>query len=35
LFCIRLHFVRKERIGVEKISAKRFLTISEVGRSRP
>jgi hypothetical protein len=35
LFCIRLHFVRKERIGVEKISAKRFLTISEVGRSCP
>jgi hypothetical protein len=29
LFCIRLHFVLKERIGVEKISAKRFLTIGE------
>jgi len=29
LFCIRLHFVLEERIGVEKISAERFLTIDE------
>ncbi|UWU73095.1 hypothetical protein N2603_23620 [Bradyrhizobium huanghuaihaiense] len=32
LFCIRLHFVLEERIGVEKISAQRFLTIDEVAR---
>ncbi|MBM7482495.1 hypothetical protein JOE52_001477 [Bradyrhizobium canariense] len=32
LFCIRLHFVRKERIGVEKSSAKRSLTIGEGAR---
>lgn len=32
LFCIRLHFVRKERIGVEKICAQRFLTIGEGAR---
>jgi len=29
LFCIRLHSVRKERIGVKEISAQRFLTIGE------
>jgi hypothetical protein len=33
LFCIRLHFVLKERIGVEQIGAKRFLTIDEIARS--
>ncbi|MCP1766374.1 hypothetical protein [Bradyrhizobium japonicum] len=32
MFCIRLHFVRKERIGVEKISAARLLTIDEGAR---
>ena len=32
LFCIRLHFVLAERIGVEKIGATRFLTIDEVRR---
>ncbi|MEY9465662.1 hypothetical protein ABH973_006075 [Bradyrhizobium ottawaense] len=32
MFCIRLHFVLKERIGVGKISAKRFLTIDESAR---
>lgn len=29
LFCIRLHFVPKERIGVKEISAERLLTIDE------
>ena len=29
MFCIRLHFVLEERIGVGKISANRFLTIDE------
>jgi hypothetical protein len=29
LFCIRLHFVLEERIGVGKISASRFLPIDE------
>ena len=29
LFCIRLHFVLEERIGVGKISENRFLTIDE------
>ncbi|MDX3969261.1 MAG: hypothetical protein QHD01_22070 [Bradyrhizobium sp.] len=29
LFCIRLHFVLEERIGVAKIGAERFLTIDE------
>ena len=32
LFCIRLHFVLEERIGVGKIGAKRFLTIDESAR---
>ncbi|TQF37213.1 hypothetical protein UNPF46_19795 [Bradyrhizobium sp. UNPF46] len=32
LFCIRLHFVLEERIGVEKIGAGRFLTIDEGAR---
>ncbi|MBR0883329.1 hypothetical protein ABIF65_003258 [Bradyrhizobium japonicum] len=32
MFCIRLHFVRKERIGVEQISAARLLTIDEGAR---
>lgn len=32
-FCIRLPFVLEERIGVAKISAKRFLTIDESVRS--
>jgi hypothetical protein len=32
MFCIRLHFVLEERIGVEKISAKRFLTMDEAAR---
>ena len=32
MFCIRLHFVLKERIGVGKIRAKRFLTIDESAR---
>ncbi|OAF19598.1 hypothetical protein AXW67_02175 [Bradyrhizobium neotropicale] len=29
LFCIRLHFVLRERIGIEEISRERFLTIDE------
>ncbi|MCK1707643.1 MULTISPECIES: hypothetical protein [unclassified Bradyrhizobium] len=29
LFCIRLHFVLKERIGIEKTSTARLLTIDE------
>ncbi|MDE5446951.1 hypothetical protein GWG65_37595 [Bradyrhizobium sp. CSA207] len=29
LFCIRLHFVLKERIGIDKTSAARLLTIDE------
>ncbi|WP_426608939.1 hypothetical protein [Bradyrhizobium sp. McL0616] len=32
LFCIRLHFVLKERIGVEKISATRVLMMDEGAR---
>ncbi|MGY4624645.1 hypothetical protein [Bradyrhizobium sp. USDA 4486] len=34
MFCIRLHFVRKERIGIEKISTRRLLTIGESARRR-
>src|SRR5262249_45128047 len=33
LFCIRLHFVRKERIGIAQISAGQFLTMSFHARS--
>jgi len=32
MFCIRLHFVLEERIGVGKIGAERFLTIDEGAR---
>jgi len=32
LFCIRLHFVLEERIGVAKISVEQFLMIDESAR---
>lgn len=34
LFCIRLHFVLEERIGVASVSVERFLTIRESARRR-